>query len=63
MGLVEWARKMVAQNRQIEMMYQKIPNKELIKDEAKEYFRIACMCTNEHSKERLVMSQVVELLS
>ncbi|KAB2077803.1 hypothetical protein ES319_A06G120400v1 [Gossypium barbadense] len=63
MGLVEWARKMVAQNRQIEMIYQNIPNKELIEDEVKEYFRIACMCTNELSKERPVMSQVVELLS
>ncbi|XP_022753715.1 putative serine/threonine-protein kinase [Durio zibethinus] len=62
-GLVEWARKMMAQNRQIEMVYQKIPRKGLIEDEVKEYFRIACMCTNEVSKERPAMNQVVELLN
>ncbi|XWS23523.1 hypothetical protein CRYUN_Cryun28dG0021700 [Craigia yunnanensis] len=62
-GLVEWTRKMVAQNRQIEMVYQKISRKGLIEDKVKEYFRIACMCTNELSKERPAMNQVVELLN
>ncbi|XWS21808.1 hypothetical protein CRYUN_Cryun30bG0086700 [Craigia yunnanensis] len=62
-GLVEWARKMVAQNRQIEMVHQKFPRRDLIEDEVKEYFRIACMCTNEISKERPAMNQVVELLN
>ncbi|KAK6246444.1 hypothetical protein SCA6_009534 [Theobroma cacao] len=61
-GLVEWARKMVDRNRQTEMVYEKIPRKGLIEDEVKEYFRIACMCTNEISKERPAMNQVVELL-
>ncbi|XVF76125.1 hypothetical protein PTKIN_Ptkin13bG0240700 [Pterospermum kingtungense] len=59
-GLVEWARKMVAQNRQIEMVYQK---KGLIEDEVKEYFHVAGMCTNELSKDRPAMNQVVELLN
>ncbi|XP_022773424.1 putative serine/threonine-protein kinase [Durio zibethinus] len=62
-GLVEWARKMVAENRQIEMVYEKIPRTGLIEDEVKEYFRIACTCTNELSKERPAMNQVVEMLS
>ncbi|KAE8721110.1 peroxidase 12-like [Hibiscus syriacus] len=64
MGLVEWASKMVAQNRETEMIYRKIPNKEVIQqDEVKEYFRIACMCTNEQTKIRPAMTQVVELLN
>lgn len=59
-GLVEWARKMVDQNGQIEMVYQK---KGLIEGEVKEYFRIACLCTNELTKERPTMNQVVEQLN
>ncbi|TYG69939.1 hypothetical protein ES288_D05G271800v1 [Gossypium darwinii] len=62
-GLVEWARRMVAQNREIEMVYQKIPRDALIEEEVKEYFRIACMCSSEGSKERPAMIQVVELLN
>ncbi|XVF29834.1 hypothetical protein REPUB_Repub16aG0005000 [Reevesia pubescens] len=61
-GLVGWVRNMVAQERQIEMVYQKIPRKELIEDEVREYFGIACMCTSELTKERPTMNQVVELL-
>ncbi|XVE55120.1 hypothetical protein DITRI_Ditri03aG0135200 [Diplodiscus trichospermus] len=61
-GLVEWARKMVAQNREIEMVYEKIPRKGSIEDEVKEYFRIACMCTKELSRQRPAMNQVVEML-
>lgn len=62
-GLVEWTRKMVDQNREIEMLYEKIPKTGLIEDEVKAYFRIACTCTKELSKERPAMNQVVDLLN
>ncbi|OMO92347.1 hypothetical protein COLO4_17656 [Corchorus olitorius] len=62
-GLVEWARKMVAQDQQIEMVSDKIPRKELVENEVTKYFEIACKCTMEISRERPVMNQVVEMLN
>ncbi|GMI82998.1 hypothetical protein like AT5G42440 [Hibiscus trionum] len=63
MGLVEWARRMVAQNQEIEMVYEKIRRDGLIEEEVKEYFRIACMCSSEGHKERPAMKEVVKLLN
>ncbi|PON96241.1 Mitogen-activated protein kinase kinase kinase [Trema orientale] len=62
MGLVEWARKMVAQNREIEMVDASISREGLVECEVMEYFRIACLCANEISRERPAMRDVVELL-
>ncbi|KAL0556094.1 hypothetical protein IC582_004602 [Cucumis melo] len=61
-GLIEWARILVAQNRHMEMVDANISNDELVEANVKEYFRIACLCTSEKSRERPPMSNVVELL-
>ncbi|KAI9200521.1 hypothetical protein LWI28_009397 [Acer negundo] len=62
-GLVEWARKMAEGNREMEMVESNNSMEELDKAKVKEYFRIACMCTNEKSRERPAMGKVVELLN
>lgn len=62
MGWVEWARKMVAHNREMEMVDENISREGLNEAEVKEYFRIACMCVDEISRQRPIMSHVVELL-
>ncbi|XP_015886505.3 phytosulfokine receptor 2 [Ziziphus jujuba] len=62
MGWVEWARKMVDNNRQMEMVDQNISRQGLDEARVKEYFRIACMCVDEMSKKRPTMSDVVQLL-
>ncbi|CAK9313305.1 unnamed protein product [Citrullus colocynthis] len=61
-GLIEWARILVAQNKHMEMVDASISKDELIEANVKEYFRIACLCTSEKSRERPAMSNVVELL-
>ncbi|XP_022134181.1 probable serine/threonine-protein kinase PBL15 [Momordica charantia] len=61
-GLIEWARNLVAQNRHMEMVDASISREELMEANVKEYFRIACLCTSEKSKERPPMYDVVELL-
>lgn len=62
MGWVEWAKKMVAQNREMEMVDGSISREGLVEENVKEYFRIACMCADEYSRQRPAMSNVVELL-
>ncbi|KAK2659075.1 hypothetical protein Ddye_005608 [Dipteronia dyeriana] len=62
-GLVEWARKMAEGNREMEMVESNGSMEELDEVKVKEYFRIACMCTNEKSRERPAMRKVVELLN
>ncbi|KAJ4830947.1 hypothetical protein Tsubulata_031140 [Turnera subulata] len=62
-GLIEWARGMLAQNGHMEMLDRNIPNRQgLREDEVKEYFRIASMCTNEIMRDRPKMCHVVDLL-
>lgn len=64
-GLVEWARKMVAQKAQFEMVDPNISREGRIissSSSVEEYFRIACMCASELQKDRPVMPQVVEML-
>lgn len=61
MGLVEWARKMVAQNREVEMLGANDDG--LVLDNVKEYFKIASMCTNEATRERPAIRKVVEMLN
>lgn len=61
-GLIEWARKMVGQNRHMEMLDSSIPKEGLSEDEVKEYFRIASLCTDEIRGDRPAMSEVVNLL-
>ncbi|KAF4365898.1 hypothetical protein G4B88_008371 [Cannabis sativa] len=62
MGFVEWARKMVAQNREMEMVDVNISREGLVECDVKEYFRIACLCTHEYPRERPAMKDVVHLL-
>jgi hypothetical protein len=62
MGFVEWARKMVAQNREMEMVDVNISREGLVECDVKEYFRIACLCTHEYPRERPAMKVVVQLL-
>ncbi|KAK4280165.1 hypothetical protein QN277_011825 [Acacia crassicarpa] len=59
-GLVQWARKMEAQNAQMEMVDPNISREGISEDGVKEYFRIACKCTSELQKDRPVMQEVVE---
>ncbi|XP_031287790.1 phytosulfokine receptor 2-like [Pistacia vera] len=59
-GLVEWSRTMVEQNREIEMVDSNISREELSENKVKEYFRIACNCTNEKTRERPAMKEVVK---
>ncbi|XP_023535426.1 leucine-rich repeat receptor protein kinase EMS1-like [Cucurbita pepo subsp. pepo] len=61
-GLIEWARILVAQNKHMEMVDASISKEDLVEANVKEYFRIACLCTSERSKERPLMLNVVELL-
>ncbi|XP_011042886.1 PREDICTED: putative serine/threonine-protein kinase [Populus euphratica] len=59
--LIEWVRKMLGQNRHMEMLDSNTPKEGLSEDEVKEYFRIASLCTEE-SGDRPAMSEVVDLL-
>ncbi|CAB4319778.1 unnamed protein product [Prunus armeniaca] len=63
MGLVEWARKMEAQNCQMEMVDPGISKDDLDEANVKEYFRIACHCAGEISRERPPMKEVIEMLN
>lgn len=62
MGVVQWARKMVAQNREMEMVDVNISREGLVEADVKEYFRIACLCANESFRDRPAMRDVVNLL-
>ncbi|KAM1659501.1 hypothetical protein EV2_002665 [Malus domestica] len=62
MGLVEWARKMVEQNRPMEMVDSSISNEDLDEGEVKEYFSIATTCAREISRDRPAMKEVIEML-
>jgi serine/threonine protein kinase len=59
--LIEWVRKMLGQNRHMEMLDSNTPKEGLSEDEVKEYFRIASLCTGE-CIDRPAMSEVVGLL-
>ncbi|XP_040998790.1 phytosulfokine receptor 2 [Juglans microcarpa x Juglans regia] len=61
--LVEWAKKMVAQNRQMEMLDANIMREELLEANVKKYFEIASSCISEISRDRPTMAKVVELLN
>ncbi|KAL2324652.1 hypothetical protein Fmac_023710 [Flemingia macrophylla] len=59
-GMVQWARKMMDQNAEMEMV-DAVANAGR-EDSVKEYVRIACECTGELQKERPEMPQVVKWL-
>ncbi|KAI7745212.1 hypothetical protein M8C21_016633 [Ambrosia artemisiifolia] len=61
--LVEWATRMVSQNREIKMLDAGISKEDLKEKEVLEFFRIATLCTNEVPKYRPNMNEVVELLN
>ncbi|XP_057966203.1 phytosulfokine receptor 2-like [Malania oleifera] len=61
-GLVQWARKMVAQNREMEMLDCSVRRDGLRETAVVEFFKIACLCSSEMFKERPIMSDVVNLL-
>ncbi|CAI0453432.1 unnamed protein product [Linum tenue] len=66
MGLIEWARRMMAHNRYEEMLDGSMPEKEkglLSEEKVKEYFSIACKCCNETNADRPTMAEVVDLLN
>ncbi|KAI3685656.1 hypothetical protein L6452_34911 [Arctium lappa] len=60
--LVEWATRMVSQNREMEMVDVGLPREELKDTEVLEFFKIATFCTTESHKLRPSMNEVVELL-
>ncbi|KAL3592585.1 hypothetical protein D5086_011225 [Populus alba] len=63
MGFIQWAKKMLGQDRHMEMLDCKMPKEGLIgDDQVKEYFRIASLCTEEFMVDRPAMSEVVDLL-
>ncbi|KAL5560223.1 hypothetical protein UlMin_036434 [Ulmus minor] len=63
MGMVEWAKKMVAQNREMEMVDASVNKEGLVEGKVKEYFRIACLCAHESSRQRPAVRDVVEYLT
>ncbi|KAM2731482.1 hypothetical protein EV2_035137 [Malus domestica] len=63
MGLVEWARKMVEQNRQMEMVDSGISKEDLDEGGVQEYFSIAILCACEISRQRPAMKEVIEMLN
>ncbi|KDP35232.1 hypothetical protein JCGZ_09391 [Jatropha curcas] len=62
-GLIEWARKMLEQNKHMEMLDSTMGKDELSEDEVKEYFTIASMCTSEIMMERPFITEVVDWLN
>lgn len=60
--LVEWATKMVSQNREMEMVDAGILKEDLKESEVVEFFRIATLCTSEVPITRCSMNDVVQLL-
>ncbi|PON52657.1 Serine/threonine protein kinase [Parasponia andersonii] len=67
MSFIEWARDMVAQNQEREILDPIIwvwgRRNQLREANIKEYFRIALMCANDSLKKRPAMRDVVELLA
>ncbi|GJR87386.1 leucine-rich repeat receptor protein kinase EMS1 [Tanacetum coccineum] len=61
--LVEWAARMVSQNREMEMMDVGMSKEDLKENEVQEFFKIATFCTTEAPKLRPNMSEVVKLLN
>ena len=63
-GLVQWARKMMAQCQHMEMVDASIWREDgLIEAHVKEYFGIASMCTSEIRRDRPTMAKVFQLLN
>ncbi|KAI6689591.1 hypothetical protein NL676_026419 [Syzygium grande] len=62
LGLTVWARNMVGENRQMEMVDPAVSRDGLVEARVKEYFSIACMCTCESLKNRPGMIRVLGLL-
>ncbi|KAL0015720.1 hypothetical protein SO802_002789 [Lithocarpus litseifolius] len=63
-GLVQWARKMLAQNQHMEMVDASMLREDgLVEAHVKVYFEIAGMCTSEIRKERPAMAKIVDLLN
>ncbi|KAK9080422.1 hypothetical protein SSX86_000180 [Deinandra increscens subsp. villosa] len=60
--LVEWATKMLMQNREIKMLDARISREDLKEKTVLEFFKIATLCTNEIPKLRPSMNEVVGLL-
>jgi serine/threonine protein kinase len=62
-GFIEWVKKMLGQDRHMEMLDCNMPKEGLSgDDQVKEYFRIASLCTEEFMGDRPAMSDVVDLL-
>ncbi|KAF8411603.1 hypothetical protein HHK36_004160 [Tetracentron sinense] len=62
-GLIQWARNMATQNRQMEMIDASVAKDGLREAEVKEFLRIACLCSSEIYKERPQMCEVILLLN
>ncbi|KAK6940050.1 Serine-threonine/tyrosine-protein kinase, catalytic domain [Dillenia turbinata] len=62
-GLVERARRMVGQSRVMELLDASLSKDGVKKDEVKEYFRIAFLCSSEEPKKRPNMVEVVDMLN
>lgn len=62
-GLIQWARKMVGQNRHMEMVDGNIVREGLTEGNVKDYFDITTKCTSEVPRDRPTMAEVVELLN
>nr|POF16758.1 leucine-rich repeat receptor-like serine/threonine-protein kinase bam2 [Quercus suber] len=63
-GLVQWARKMLAQDKHMLMVDGSILREDgLIEAHVKEYFEIAKMCASEVRRERSTMAEVFQLLN
>ncbi|KFK32923.1 hypothetical protein AALP_AA6G306900 [Arabis alpina] len=61
-GLAQWAVMLEGQNRYFEMVYDGVGVGDWEVESVDEYFKIACLCIKESTRERPTMNQVVELL-
>ncbi|KAG1331094.1 phytosulfokine receptor 2-like [Cocos nucifera] len=61
-SLVAWARRMVEEGREMEVLDGKMGKEEVREEEVKGYFEVAYKCTDDHSRRRPTMGQVVSLL-
>ena len=62
-GIVEWARKMLAQDKHMQMVDTSLRKDGLIEAHVKDYFEIAKMCASEVRRERPTMAMVFQLLN
>ncbi|KAM7277939.1 hypothetical protein ACFE04_005073 [Oxalis oulophora] len=60
-GFVEWARRMVEKNREMDIVYG-LDRENVSEENVKEYFRVALLCANEKTRSRPAIGEVAKML-